>query len=708
MDGRRARHPGRVHVTHRAAMPSDLTTLRNIGIIAHIDAGKTTVTERMLYYAGFTHKMGEVDKGTTVTDYLEEEQERGITIQSACVTFRWKGVTINLIDTPGHVDFTAEVERSLRVLDGGIVVFSAREGVEAQSETVWRQADKYHVPRLAFINKLDREGADFFGTLEEIEKRLGCHPVAVQLPIGSGPPHFQNPFRGLIDLVAMKQLTWVPDTEGREYVASDIPGDLREEAELWRGQMLDRLSMYSDELTELLLAEQPVPGELIERVLRQATIHNLVVPVLCGSALDRIGIQPLLDAVAKYLPSPADIPPVEGKDPKTGKTIQRRADPSEPFCGLVFKVQAERHGDLDFVRVYSGRLKAGSRVYNPGKDKKENVPQLWRILADDRHQVPEVEAGDIIGIVGMRHSVTGDTLCDPKHPILLEPIAFPETVISMAIEPENTAERKKLAEALEMMKRQDPTFQARESEETGQTIISGMGELHLEVITHRLVRDFGLNVRVHKPRVSYRETIERAVEVAGRCHRNVAGQMLFAELTIRMEPFSQGMKRVVVCADAGVDLPPPFLNAALEVLTEQGEGGGMLGYPLMNVRITVLGGKTHETESTELAFRLAARDAFDRALREAGVVLLEPLMRLEVTTPEEHLGEIVNDLQQRRAEITHTHHRGQLTVIEAQAPLANLFGYANAVRSLSQGRATYTMEPYSYGPAPPEVLQSFL
>lgn len=689
-------------------MALDITSLRNIGIIAHIDAGKTTVTERMLYYAGFTHKMGEVDKGTTVTDFLEEEQQRGITIQSACVTFRWKRVTINLIDTPGHVDFTAEVERSLRVLDGGIVVFSAREGVEAQSETVWRQADKYHVPRLAFINKLDREGADFFRTLEEIENRLGCRPVAVQLPVGSGPPHFQNPFRGLIDLVAMKQLTWVPETEGREYLAAEIPSTLREEAELWRGQMLDRLSMYSDELTELLLAEQPVPAELIESVLRQATIHNLVVPVLCGSALDRIGIQPLLDAVAKYLPSPVDIPPVEGKDPKTGKTIYRKADPSEPFCGLVFKVQAERHGDLDFVRVYSGRLKAGSRVYNPGKDKKENVPQLWRILADDRHQVPEVEAGDIIGIAGMRHSVTGDTLCDAKHPILLEPIAFPETVISMAIEPENAVERKKLADVLEMLKRQDPTFHARESEETGQTIISGMGELHLEVITHRLVRDFGLNVRVHKPRVSYRETIERAVEVTGRCHRNVAGQMLFAELTIRMEPFGQGTKRVVVCVDPAVALPPAFLNAALEVLSEQGEGGGMLGYPLMNVRITVRGGKTHETESTELAFRLAARDAFDRGLREGGVVLLEPLMRLEVTTPEEHLGEIVNDLQQRRAEITHTCHRGPMTVIEAQAPLASLFGYANAVRSLSQGRATYTMEPYSYGPAPREVLQSFL
>jgi elongation factor G len=689
-------------------MPSNLSTLRNIGIIAHIDAGKTTVTERMLYYAGFTHKMGDVDKGTTVTDYDEEEQQRGITIQSACVTFQWKGVTINLIDTPGHVDFTAEVERSLRVLDGGVVVFSAREGVEAQSETVWRQADKYHVPRLAFINKLDREGADFFGTLEEIEKRLDCKPVALQLPVGAGPPHFENPFRGILDLIGMKMLTWVAETEGREFHVEEIPGELRDEAELWRGQMLDRLSEFNDTLLELLLAEQPVAPELIHRVVREATVHNMVVPVLCGSALDRIGIQPLLDAVAHYLPSPLDIPPVEGIDPKTGKKAVRKASPDEPFCGLLFKIQADRHGDLDFVRVYSGRLKAGSRIYNPGKDKKENVPQLWRIQADEKKQVDEVEAGDIIGIVGMRHSVTGDTLCDAKHPILLESITFPETVISMAIEPENATERKRLAEVLEMMKRQDPTFRAKESEETGQTLISGMGELHLEVITHRLTRDYRLNVRVHKPRVSYRETIERATEVTGHCHRNVAGQMLFAEVTVRMEPFAHAGKPVLVTVDPGVDLPAPLLNAALEVLTQQGEGGGMLGYPLMNVRITVLGGKTHETESTELAFRLAARDAFDKGLREAGIVLLEPIMRLEVTTPEENLGEIVSDLQQRRAIVTHTHTRGRTTVIEAQAPLANLFGYSSAVRGLSQGRATYTMEPCTYGPAPPDVLQNFL
>ena len=690
-------------------MRSNLSNLRNIGVIAHIDAGKTTVTERMLYYSGFTHRVGEVDRGTTITDYDPEEQERGITINAACVTFPWHDVTINLIDTPGHVDFTAEVERSLRVLDGGVVVFSAREGVEAQSETVWRQADRYRVPRIAFINKMDREGADYFGTLEEIEKRLECKAVAVSLPVGSGPPHLQNPFRGLLDLIEMEMLTFHPEKEGTEVRRGPIPEELRDEAEMWRAHALDRLSFYSDELTEKMVHEEAIPSDLIHRVLRQATLQNAVVPLLCGSALDGIGVQPILDAVAAWLPSPLDVPPVEGTDPKQPEVkIPRKPDPEEPFCGLLFKIQADRHGDLDYVRVYSGRLKAGSRVYNPGKDKKENVPQLWRIQADRREQVQEVGAGDIIGVIGLRHSITGDTLCDPRHPILLESIAFPETVISMAIEPETSVERKKLADVLEMMKRQDPTFRAKESEETGQTLISGMGELHLEVIKHRLLRDFGLNVRVHKPRVSYRETIEKKVELTGRCHRTMAGQSLFAELTVRMEPFAHGARPVTVIAGCGDQLPGPLLSAAIQVLTEQGEGGGTFGFPLMHVKITVLGGVVHETGSNELAFRLAAADAFNRGLREAGVVLLEPIMRLEVTTPEEHLGDFVGDLQQRRAVITRTHNRGRNTVIEAHVPLASLFGYSNAMRGLSQGRATCTMEPHSYAPAPPEVLESFM
>ena len=690
-------------------MTRNIEKLRNLGVIAHIDAGKTTVTERMLFYCGFSHRVGEVDKGTTITDFDPEEQQRGITIQAACVTFPWKEIIVNLIDTPGHVDFTAEVERSLRVLDGAVVVFSAREGVEAQSETVWHQANKYHVPRLAFINKMDREGADFYRTLDEIEKRLDSKPIPVNLPVGNGPPHLPDAFRGVIDLIEMRMLTFFSDQRTGRVDEQEIPGELRDEAEMWRGQMADRLSLYSDELTELLLAEEPVPAELIRKVMREACLHNMVVPVLCGSALDGIGVQPVLDAVQYYLPSPLEVPPVEGVNPKDKKPakVVRKPDDEEPFCGLVFKIQADRHGDLHYVRIYSGQLKAGSRVLNAGKDKKENVPQLWRIQADRREQVEAAGAGDIVGIIGLRSSVTGDTLSDSHHPVVLESITFPDTVISMAIEPESSTERKKLADALEMMKRQDPTFRAQESEETGQTIISGMGELHLEVIEHRLTRDFKLNVRVHRPRVSYRETIQKAVEVTGQCRRLIAGQQLFAGLKIRMEPYKAD-KKVLVLSAAGDSIPGHLLTAAMETLKEQGEGGGSIGFPLMHVKITVLGGEVDEAQSNELAFRMAAGDAFEKALRESGPVLLEPIMRLEIFVPEENLGDIVSDLQQRRAIITRTQPRGRGAVIEAQAPLSQLFGYSNAMRGLSQGRATCTMEPHAYGPAPEEVMKGFL
>ncbi|NQU22634.1 MAG: elongation factor G, partial [Candidatus Nealsonbacteria bacterium] len=634
-------------------MSADLENLRNFGVIAHIDAGKTTVTERMLFYSGQKHRVGSVDKGTTETDFDPEEQNRGITIYSAAVSFPWKDVTINLIDTPGHVDFTAEVERSLRVLDGGVVVFSAREGVEAQSETVWHQADKYHVPRLAFINKMDREGADFYETLDEIRERLNVTAIPVNLPLGAGPTHLNDAFRGVIDLIEMKLLSFTGD-HGTEIVVGEIPEESREEAEVWRDEMLEKLSEFDDELLELVLDDQPVPEDLIRSVIRRATLKQgdeKIVPVLCGSALGGIGVQPILDAVAAYLPSPVDMPPVEGLDPKKkgDVVIRRKPDLSEPFCGLLFKIVADRHGDLHYVRVYSGELKSNSRVYNPGKDKKENVPQIWRIQSDHRKQVDRATVGDIIGIVGLHHSITGDTLCHPQHPIVLESITFPETVISMAIEPETTTERKKLAGVLDMLRRQDPTFQAIESEETGQTLISGMGELHLEVIKHRLLRDYNLDVKVHNPRVSYRETIQRAVEVTGQCHRTMAGRQLSASVTIRMEPRPDGPSRVQAIPACGDALPPEFLTPALETLSDHGEGTGLLGFPLMHVRISVLGGKVHETESNDMAFRMAAGDAFEKGLREAGMVLLEPIMHLEVTTPEESLGEIVSDLQQRRA-----------------------------------------------------------
>jgi elongation factor G len=692
-------------------MPRELKNLRNIGIVAHIDAGKTTVTERMLFASGAKHRAGEVDKGTTTTDDDVEEAERGITIYSACVAFDWKGAHVNLIDTPGHVDFTAEVERSLRVLDGAVVVFSAREGVEAQSETVWRQANKYKVPRLTFINKLDREGAGFEETLEEMRVRLGANPVAVQIPLGLGPAHTPDPFRGVIDLIAMRLLTFPNEAAGKEVAESPIPEEALIEAKLWRERMLEQLYDYSNELMELALAEEEIPEELIRKTLRDATVHLQAQPVLCGSALHGQGIQPLLDAVAAYLPSPLDIPPVVGVNPRKKDAKEtRKPDPKEPFCGLVFKVLPFKTGDMFWVRIYSGTLKPNTRVYNPGKDKKENAAQLWRIHASKRDQQLQVaEAGDIVAVIGLRDSITGDTICDSKAPILLEKIEFPQTVISMAVEPESTADRKKLSDTLDMMKRQDPTFQASENEETGQTLISGMGELHLEVIKHRLLREYKLNLKVRNPRVSYRETIEKAVEVAGECDRLMAGQQLFAREKIRMEPFDTDPKTpVIVTVDPDSKLLGDYLDAALEVLKEQATGGGSLGFPLMKAKITVLDGEADETRSNEVAFRIAAADALNKAIQAGGIVLLEPIMKLEILTPDEHVGDFVSDLQQRRAIIHNTAPRGRNTLIEADAPLANLFGYTSAMRSLSQGRGSCSMQPKDYGPAPPEVLERFL
>jgi elongation factor G len=699
-------------------MPRQLDTIRNIGIVAHIDAGKTTLTERMLFFTKTSHRLGEVDRGTTITDFDPEEQERGITIYSAAVSFQWRDVTVNLIDTPGHVDFTAEVERSLRVLDGAVVVFSAREGVEAQSETVWRQADKYGVPRIALVNKLDREGADFFGTVDQIEKRLGAKPLVLHVPLGMGPPHVKDPFRGIVDLVEMQLLTFPPKDEalagGAALAAitrSPIPEELVDAAAQYREHLVATLFDFSDEIAELAMQEAPIPPDLMRKAIRQATIQRKIVPVLCGSALDCIGIQPVLDAVAYYLPSPADVPPVEGLDPtkKTPGTIARKADPKAPFCGLVFKIIAEKHGDLYFVRIYSGVLKAGSRAWNPLRQKKENIAQLWHVQADRREQIPEAFAGDIVGVIGPRASVTGDTLCDANEPILLESIQFPETVISMAIEPETSLERKKLADTLEMMKRQDPTFRAIESEETGQTLISGMGELHLEVIRHRLERDFNLKCRVHKPRVSYKETIGRPVTVSASINRLVGGQTLQATVTLRAEPVDE---QVGATVEQGWFPETESLAELAALMTqsvrESAERGGLKGCPLWAVRIVVLESPVPEAFPSDVAVRMAAAEAIDRMLDEAGTVLLEPLMKVEVNVPEEHLGDVINDLQQRRAIITATEIRGGVNVLTAEAPLASMFGYSAAVRSVSQGRASFTMAPLRYGPAPAETAEAFV
>ncbi len=691
-------------------MSRKLENIRNIGIIAHIDAGKTTLTEHMLYYSGATHRVGEVDSGTTTTDSDPEEQQRGITIYAACVTFEWGTSIVNLLDTPGHVDFTAEVERCLRVLDGAVVVFSAREGVEAQSETVWRQADKYHVPRMAFINKLDREGADFEAVYEEIGKRLNAAPVAVQIPVGQGPAHFDNPFRGVIDLVTMKMLTFEGE-KGVKVIEQDIPAELQDDAEAWRESMLETLYNHSNSLAELAFAEQPMTVEAVRAAIREATLAMKIQPVFCGAAFHHMGVQPVLDGVSYYLPSPADVPPVEGMVIEKKKEVpgKRYAKIDEPFCGLVFKVLPAKTGDMSWIRVYSGQLKSNTRVLNPGKDIKENVAQLWHIHATKKEeQVDSVNCGDIVGVIGLRGSVTGDTICDAREPILLESIKFPETVISMAIEPESTTERKKLTDTLEMLKKQDPTV-AVVANETGQTLISGMGELHLEVIKNRLLRDFKLDVRFHKPQVSYRESIANPVEVTGECNRMIAGQQLFAKVKLRMEPFEKGQLPVTVLTQLPPGkIPDEFYPVIMEELKAAGEGGGRIaGYPLMKLKVTVIDAEASLENSDERAFRIAASDAFEQGLNAGGKVLLEPIMKLDIVTPDEYLGDFVGDLQQRRAIIVKTDNRGRMTTIEANAPLRELFGYSSAMRSLSQGRAGCSMEPLQYSPAPPEIVKEY-
>jgi elongation factor G len=701
--------------------PSPLAQIRNIGIIAHIDAGKTTTTERILYYTGEIHRMGDVDKGNTTTDYLQEERERGITIVAAAITCRWKDragrpITINIIDTPGHVDFTAEVERSLRVLDGAVVVFSAVEGVEAQSETVWRQAARYGVPRLCFINKMDRIGAEFARVVDEIAERLpDSRPIPILIPIGAGPEGSMGAFEGLVDLIGMRALYYKTEDLGSTITERALDGELLADAELWRERLLNSLSEADETFNEQYFAHlegAELTEQMIHDALRRVTLTGKSQPVLCGSSFKYVGVQRLLDAVAAYLPSPLDRPPVVGHHPKKDIDVERKPDPSAPLCALVFKITNDAHGDLSFVRVYSGTLKANSRVYNPGKDKKENCSRLYHIRADDREQITEVLAGDIAGVVGLKESVTGDTLCDASQPILLERIEFPETVISMSIEPVSSADRGKLAQTLAALAREDPTFTYRVNEETGQTLISGMGELHLEILKNRMTRDYNLKVHVGKPRVSYRETIKKPVHgVQGQCIRQVGGAGLFAKVTLDVEPEPQPKGqptiRFVNALKGGV-IPSAFYGAIEQSIREAAKSGGQTGYPLVDVRVTLVDGQAHDVDSNELAFRFAAADAFDKAIREAGPVLLEPVMKLEVVTPDDYLGDIMSDLLARRAEITNTHERGRLRVIDARAPLESMFGYSTAVRSLSQGRASYSMEPLEYAAAPEAKLNQVL
>ena len=693
----------------------DLTKIRNLGIIAHIDAGKTTTTEHVLYYAGATHRLGAVDAGTTETDYDEEEKKRGITIYSACIPFAWRDCTINLIDTPGHVDFTAEVERSLRVLDGCIVVFDAQKGVEAQSETVWRQANKYNVPRLVFVNKMDVVGADFPNVLQEIQERLEGQPVAITIPIGSGSvKDSPTPFRGIVDLLEMQALYYDADDKGKAFRAAPIPPEMASEVQEWRDRLFDHLSRHDDQdrLTSAYLEGRPVAVEAIQQVLREQTLRGQIQPVFCGSGREHIGIQPLLDAVTWYLPSPLDRPPVTGTNPrKPDKEEKRKPDPKEPFCGLVFKVVADPHGELFYLRIYSGTPKANSRVWNPGHDAKELVSKLYHIHADpdNREELSQAYAGDIVAMIGLKETITGDTLCETQHPILLEPIHFAEAVVSRSIEPESSSDKQRLIDTLNLLKREDPTFEWRVDPETGQTLMSGMGVLHLEIKQHRMERDFRLQVRVGKPRVSFRETLRRPVEVEGECIRQAGTAGLFAKVTVAFEPFVPTTEEMPIHVNSR--LKPDMLLPAYVTAAEHGIKGalqsGELGYPVINVQATLIKGQMDQEMSNDVAFQAAGADAVNKALKD-NFVLLEPVMRLEVTVPEEYLGPVTADLNARRAEIEQLFTRGKLRVIEAIVPLARMFDYSDKVRSLSQGRAGWTMEPHAYRPAPEETLRGLL
>jgi elongation factor G len=696
-----------------AVAPVAIDRFRNIGVIAHIDAGKTTTTEHLLFYSGAKHRLGGVDQGTTETDYDPEEQARGITIYSACIPFRWRDCTVNLIDTPGHVDFTAEVERSLRVLDGAVVVFDAQKGVEAQSETVWRQADKYRVPRLVFVNKMDVVGANFDNTVAEVRERLEGSPVALNFPIGSGSvKDSATPFKGVVDLLEMKALYFDPKDDGKTFRSEPIPEDLQLDALSYREKLFDALTAHDpqDLITSAYLEGKEVPLDVLRRLIREQTLARQIQPVLCGSGREHIGVQPLLDAVTYYLPSPLDRPPVEGTNPKKKNAPEkRRPDPKEPFCALVFKIVAGESSELYYLRVYSGTLRQGKdRPYNPGKDAKELLSKIYHTMADprDREEVAEAPAGDIVAVLGLRDSVTGDTLCDAAHPILLEPIKFADAVVSQVIEPESSADKDKVEKVLNLLRKEDPTFNWKVDRDTAQTVMSGMGTLHLEIKRHRMERDFKLKVRVSKPRVSYRETIRHAVTVEGECIRQFGGANLFAKVTVRFEPW-HGDRPVLVESKLKHDTLPPELVHAAEQGLRNGLESGQLGFPVLNVKATLLDAQMDVAQSNETAFLQAGADAVNRALRD-NVVLLEPVMKLEVTVPEEFFGSILGDLMARRADFKEPSVRGKLRVIDAVVPLRTMFDYADKARSLTQGRASYTLEPKAYAPAPDDVLEKML
>jgi elongation factor G len=680
-----------------------LDKIRNIGIMAHIDAGKTTTTERILYYTGRTYKMGEVHEGAAVMDWMAQEQERGITITSAATTCEWNGHRINIIDTPGHVDFTVEVERSLRVLDGAIALFDSVAGVEPQSETVWRQADKYHVPRIAYINKMDRIGADFERGVQTMIDRLGAHPVPIQLPIGA-----EQDFRGIVDLVQMKAIVY-KDELGKDQDVIDIPDELSAEADAAREHLLEEVSHYDDELVEMILEDQEISPERLKRAIRKATLSTKITPVLCGSSFKNKGVQPLLDAVLDYLPSPLEVPPVEGLEPDKssdngGRPAHREASDDEPFAALAFKIMADPYvGKLTYFRVYSGSLDAGSRILNVNTGRTERIGRILMMHANEREEVKDIHAGDIAAAVGIKQVVTGDTLAAPDKPIKLETIVFPEPVIKVAIEPKTKADQEKMATALARLAEEDPTFQVRTNEETGQTEISGMGELHLEVLVDRMLREYKVDANVGRPQVSYRETIKgTAQKVEGRFVRQTGGAGQYGIVYVDVEP-APGEGFDFVNKVKGGSIPTEFIPAVEKGVEEALENGPRAGYPMVDVRVTLTDGKYHETDSSELAFKVAGSLALKAAVSRAKPILLEPIFAVEVVTPEEFMGDVIGDLNRRRGHVNGMEQRGNAQVITAYVPLAEMFGYATDVRSNTQGRATYTMQFDRYEEVPPNL-----
>ncbi len=683
---------------------------RNIGISAHIDAGKTTTTERILFYTGVSHKIGEVHDGAAVMDWMEQERERGITITSAATTCFWKGMDqnypehrINIIDTPGHVDFTIEVERSMRVLDGACMVYCAVGGVQPQSETVWRQANKYRVPRLAFVNKMDRQGADFFKVLEQMKARLKANPVPIQIPIGA-----EEKFEGVVDLVRMKAIYWDDSTQGMKFELKDIPERLRDQAQEWRDKMVESAAEANEELMNKYLEEGDLSVEDIKRGLRSRTISFEIVPMLCGSAFRNKGVQAMLDAVIDYLPSPVDIPPVKGVL-ENGQPGEREAKDEAPFSALAFKIMTDPYvGQLTFLRVYSGVLNSGDTVFNPVKGKKERIGRLLQMHANERAEIKEVRAGDIAAVVGLKDASTGDTLCDPNNVITLERIEFPEPVIHVAVEPKTKADQEKMGIALSRLAQEDPSFRVRTDEESGQTIISGMGELHLEIIVDRMRREFGVEANVGAPQVAYRETIKKAAEAEGKFIKQTGGRGQYGHVWLRVEPNGPGKGFEFVDAIKGGVVPREYIPAVQKGLEDTLPNGVLAGFPIVDVKVTLFDGSYHEVDSSENAFKMAASIGFKEALRKANPTLLEPMMAVEVETPEEFMGNVMGDLSSRRGIVQGMEDRPGFKVIRAEVPLAEMFGYSTTLRSLTQGRATYTMEFKHYAEAPRNVAEAII